>query len=210
MKTDSSLTIFYILRHAEAENNIKNIIGANSDLTEEGKVQAKMAAEKLAHVHIDAIFSSDLVRAKNTAKIIARSRKRQVIVHKELRERNYGKYEGVSRKKYREEMKEVLKKMETMADEEIKSFRRHEGFETDKELMARFTSLLKHFATSYKGKKLLIVTHGLVMRAFLIHLGFATYKTLPPFAVDNTGYIKITCNGANFFVEETYGINKFS
>lgn len=210
MKTQNTFTTFYIIRHAEAENNVKEIIGADSDLTKQGKKQAKLLAKKLAHIQFDAIFSSHSLRTRHTAKMVVRSRKHQIIVDKNLRERDYGKYEGVSIKKYREQMIDVLKKTENMLDDELKIFRRYEGFETDQELMNRFMTSLKRFAILYKGEKLLVVTHGLIMRVFLIYLGFATYKTLPTFSVENTGYIKVAYDGSNFIVEETQGINKLT
>lgn len=201
-------TTFYIVRHAEAENNVKEIIGANSDLTEKGRMQAKTIANKFSKISFDAIFTSDLDRAKHTAEIIAdKLVNKSVIIDKNLRERNYGKYEGKSMEKYREETKDVLNLMKNMPDNELLKFRRYKCFETDEELMDRFVKSIKRHASRYVDGKVLIVTHGLVMRTLLIFLGFATYRSLPVFSVENTGYIKIEYNDGMFLLRKTVGIN---
>lgn len=204
------LTSVYIVRHGESENNVKDIIGADPDLTAKGKQEAKSIAKKLTDIPFAAIFSSDLIRAKKTAQIIALQRRLRVITRKELRERNYGKYEGQLMTKYQREMRDVIERMCTMTDEEIKVFRRYEGFETDEELALRFTDCLRRLIISYRGKTLLVVTHGMVMRVLLVYLGFTSYKELPPFAIENTGYVHVLSDGANFFVKEVSGVRKTS
>jgi broad specificity phosphatase PhoE len=207
MKKNSS-TVFYIVRHAEAENNIKEIIGANSDLTEKGINQAKKIAKKFSKINFDVIFTSDLDRAQHTAEIIANDQiNKSVIIDKNLRERNYGKYEGESMEKYREETKDILDMMKNMTDKELLMLRRYESFETDYELMDRLIGSLKKYANQYTGGKVLVVTHGLVIRTLLVSLGFATYKNLPAFSVKNTGYAKLEYNNMNFLLKETVDID---
>ena len=74
--------------------------------------------------------------------------------------------------------------------------------------MKRFYSFLKELNSKYGEKTILIVSHGLVIRTFLIYIGFATYKELPTFAIPNTGYIKIVSDGTNFRLKRVYGIHK--
>lgn len=205
-----NLTTIYIIRHGESENNVKDIIGADPDLTEKGKREAKLITKKLANIPFVAIFSSDLLRAKKTARIIALQLKLKVITYKELRERNYGKYEGKLMTKYKWEMKDVIERMRMMTDEEIKAFRRYEGFETDEELALRFTNCLRTLIIPYKNKTILVVTHGMVMRVLLVYLGFASYNELPPFAIENTGYVHVVSDGTSFFVKEVSGVRKTS
>jgi broad specificity phosphatase PhoE len=64
---------FYITRHGETVWNIQQRMQGQQDspLTENGILQAKAAAEKLKKIHFDHAFSSDLLRARRTAEIIA-------------------------------------------------------------------------------------------------------------------------------------------
>ena len=63
---------------------------SDSPLTAQGITQAKELAKKLKNVKFDLIFSSDLLRAKRTAEIIALEHKLFVQTSKLLRERDFG------------------------------------------------------------------------------------------------------------------------
>ena len=97
-----------IVRHGETEGNIKRIIQGHMQepLDEAGIQQAKRVAERLKTEKIDAIYSSDLKRARMTAEEIIKHYP-DVPVHfvKELRERDYGTATGKTRdevRRYRE------------------------------------------------------------------------------------------------------------
>lgn len=87
-----------ILRHAQSLGNAKgSFLGhTDLDLTEQGFIQAEMAADFLdaTHVHIDKIYSSDLMRAFHTALPSAHRRGLLLSTTKELREVYMGKWEG--------------------------------------------------------------------------------------------------------------------
>lgn len=208
MKKLLSQTTIYIVRHGESENNLKEVIGSDPELTKRGEIQAELIAKTLANVKFDFIFSSDLRRTINTAKVIAKNNNLKIRTSKKLRERNYGEYEGQPMEKFRADLKDILQKMKTMPDEQIKNYRRYEGFETDEELVSRFSLYLKRIVRLHQGKTILIATHGIVMRIFLVYLGFAKYKELPPFSIKNTGYIKVTSDGNNFYLNEVNGVKK--
>ena len=59
----------YIIRHGESETNLKKqwTGWANVHLTKAGKAQAQKAGERLKNIRFDKIFTSDLVRAIETA-----------------------------------------------------------------------------------------------------------------------------------------------
>jgi probable phosphoglycerate mutase len=68
------MSTIILLRHGESEDTAKNIISGQRDvpLTDNGRNQAEEAAWKIARLGIKRIISSDLARARDTAKIIAR------------------------------------------------------------------------------------------------------------------------------------------
>lgn len=85
------------LRHGRTIWNATGRWQGHTDvpLSDEGREQAKMAAGHLKMESIDAIFSSDLRRAYETAKIVGNIiGKDEVFVDKRLRERNLGDMEG--------------------------------------------------------------------------------------------------------------------
>ncbi len=63
----------YLIRHGEIEPAAMGKLIGHTDvaLSERGVEQARRLAEKLAHVRLDAVYSSDLRRAYRTAEIIA-------------------------------------------------------------------------------------------------------------------------------------------
>jgi probable phosphoglycerate mutase len=66
-------------------------------LTAEGREQARRAAEQLAGAGIDAVYSSPLSRARDTAHAIAEATGASLIVDERLTEIDYGRFEGVDR-----------------------------------------------------------------------------------------------------------------
>ena len=83
-----------ITRHGETEGNIKRILADISDpLTPRGIKQAEAVSERLKNEKIDAILSSPIIRAKETAQIIAKNHPdARFIVVDELKEMELGSY----------------------------------------------------------------------------------------------------------------------
>jgi len=200
--------IVYLVRHGETENNKKNIIGGNTRLTIEGRQQARELGRKLSQTRFDLAISSNLTRAIQTAEILAKQlRIKRVIQYERFRERDYGKYEGAPISKYQEDMKHIFDKIKKIPDEEILKFRRYRGFETDEELGLRVTSALQQISRENKSKTILVVSHGILMRVLLIYVGHASYKSLSPWAINNTAYIKIKCSHNGLRILNTDGID---
>lgn len=101
MKLESSIRSgFYFLRHGESEHNRLGRVNGwtDSPLTERGEAQARAAALILAQQPIHRIVTSDLLRARRTAEIVAETLgKRRVEVFPGLRERHWGIYEDQPR-----------------------------------------------------------------------------------------------------------------
>ena len=86
--------MIYIIRHGKTELNRANILQGRSDhpLNDEGVLQAKTAADQLKDVRFDHVFSSPLIRAVQTARIIAPNM--APVIDERLIEMDYGPYEG--------------------------------------------------------------------------------------------------------------------
>lgn len=85
-----------LVRHGETVHNVARIAQGwgDSDLSETGQQQVARLAERLKAFAPDAIYSSPLGRAITTAEAIARATGLTVNIVDELREMNYGRWEG--------------------------------------------------------------------------------------------------------------------
>jgi len=200
MGNNNNFCTFYIVRHGETEWNIIGKVQGQKDssLTSNGIVQAQKAAGRFKKTSFDKVFSSDLLRAKRTAEIIALEHKLAVKTNELLRERSFGRFEGRAFKRILSELRGQFEKRELLAGKKRASFRLHKEIENDEELVARFITFLRETAVAYSNKKILVVTHGGVMRTFLIHLGFAGHRELQARSISNTGYIIVESDGIEF------------
>jgi len=86
----------FLIRHGETDYNTESRIQGwqESALTPLGKQQAAKVAEELKSKNIDLIFSSDLLRTKQTAEAISKTLNLPIIYDWKLRERYFGTAQG--------------------------------------------------------------------------------------------------------------------
>lgn len=204
----NNFTTFYLVRHGQTEWNVERRIQGHKDsyLTEEGKIQASQVAETLKDVHFDAVYSSDLIRAKDTAEIIVQRKNLAVKTTQALREKSQGRLEGRLSREVREELKELWDIYDRLSDEEKMAYKAVPDAESLDEVMSRFLTFMRETAVAYPGKTVLLVTHGGVMRTLLFKLGAATHDQLPSGSVKNTGCIVVESDGIEFRLKEMSGV----
>ncbi|MDO9465226.1 MAG: histidine phosphatase family protein, partial [bacterium] len=85
-----------LIRHGESNGNAQRKFSGfqDVDLTEKGIWQAKRLARRLEGVSVDAVYCSDLKRARHTAEIIFKARGIDIKINPNFRERNFGEWEG--------------------------------------------------------------------------------------------------------------------
>lgn len=198
----------YLVRHGQSKANLDGLFGLDEPLTDLGKEQAEELAESLGGIHFDAVLSSALLRAKQTAEVIAIQRKLDVETRELLRERNWGSIEGKLKDEVRRDLKHLFEKAKTMPNEERIKYRVVEDMENEEEMMERYIMTLREIAVAYAGKTVLIVSHQTIMRTFLMHIGYVTYNELPEGSITNAGYVKVLSDGNDFEVTETRGVKK--
>lgn len=200
----------YIVRHGESVGNVQKIVQGHigSDLTETGVRQALNLQKKFQKVHFDAVFSSDLHRAKRTAELIILEKKLAVQTSKLLRERSYGRFEGKKSEEYHSAVHAFLEEMEKLNDEKKWSFRLDPSIENDEEVVSRFITILREISLSHIGKTVLVVSHGGCIRTLLIRLGYARRSELPGGSFLNAGYVRVLSDGIDFIVQEALGVKK--
>jgi uncharacterized phosphatase len=140
------VTHLVLVRHGQTDWNLQRRIQGSSDipLNETGRRQAREAAKLLAREHWDAIVSSPLVRARETAEIIAAELGLgEVEIVAALQERNYGAAEGL-----------------TGAESEERYHGSVPGRESSEAVIERVHPALVALAHEHPGKAVLIVSHG--------------------------------------------------
>ena len=90
--------MIYIIRHGQTDLNQRQILQGRSNypLNEDGLEQARTAAGRLANIHFEHVYSSPLLRALQTARIIAPDS--VSFIDDRLIEMDYGPYEGTDLK----------------------------------------------------------------------------------------------------------------
>ncbi len=155
---------FYLVRHACTEWNLENRIQGSRDLklSPLGERQARRLAQRLKKEKITLIYSSDMKRTEETAKIVRRVIRAPLRYEKGLREIHLGQWEGKTPEEvnrlYRNGHKRWLEapsKVRIPGAEPVTQFR--------KRVLRAFRKLLR---AAPEGK-ILIVTHGGVIATFL-------------------------------------------
>ena len=157
-------TVFFLVRHGQSIGNAKReFLGhTDKDLSELGYLQAQKTADFLANERIDIIYSSDLIRAYNTAVPHAKLRGMEIIPDKNLREMYAGIWEGMR-------VEDILA---NYAHEFLDEWRANFGLstlpggESVQHAAERFYAEVKRIAEANRGKRILIAAHAAVIKAF--------------------------------------------
>jgi|YelNatPaOPRAMG01_1025707.scaffolds.fasta_scaffold05374_12 probable phosphoglycerate mutase len=150
----------YILfiRHGESESNVRHVISHDPEtfpLTEKGVEQSKLVGNGLKSLNLDAIYSSPILRCRQTAQIIAEYVKCPLVYDERITERYFGNFNN--------RRIELLDWKTFLIDEASKNS--VEGWD---EIYFR----VKNLVEEVKNKNVIIVSHYDIIRAFIAkHLG---------------------------------------
>ncbi|MDP3052824.1 MAG: class I tRNA ligase family protein [bacterium] len=146
---------YFILRHGQAESNHHKIISCWPEkitvkLTDKGREQIEKIAQVLNKKNIQLIFSSDLLRTKETAGIVSKKINIPVNFDERLREYNVGEFNG-----------QPIEKFNDFMGEKINLFSKTpEGGENLSDIRKRMMDSILELEKKYKNKNILIVSHG--------------------------------------------------
>jgi broad specificity phosphatase PhoE len=152
------------VRHGETEWNISGKYQGQLDspLTETGKMQSTAVGFGLTRFCFDAFYSSDLGRAVQTSEIISGEIEFGYEYEKNLRERNLGKIQGLTKQEFRESLPSVYDKvMERNPDYIVP-----DG-ESSRQCYNRSVACVESLAGKHSGGTILLVTHGEIMMNFM-------------------------------------------
>jgi broad specificity phosphatase PhoE len=169
-------TTILLARHGESDwNRAGRWQGfADRPLTERGREQAAELADRLADFALDAVFASDLDRARTTAEAVAARQGLDVVTVRGLREVDVGSWQGLTRAEAEARYPDDFRRWQAG------SVGWRDG-ETYVEMSARVLAALREIARSHDGGRVLVVAHGGPIRAIhaeALGLDVETYRRL--------------------------------
>jgi probable phosphoglycerate mutase len=155
-------TEFLLVRHGETSWNAQGRIQGHLDspLNEEGLAQAMLLGEYLGNERIEALYSSDLGRALQTAQPIADRSRRPAIADPRLRERKLGVFQGLTSAECERLHPELYARFHRRDPELVIP-----GGESIRQVYARVSALLEDLARAHAGERIVLVTHGGILDA---------------------------------------------
>ncbi len=144
---------YFLLRHGESFSNLKKILSSwpekeHFPLTEKGRKDIEERAEELKN--IDFIFSSDLLRTKETAQIVSEKTGIESVFDKRLREYNLGVFNGRPESEYKENVEGKNRFEEAL-----------EKGESYNQAAERVFDFFQEMERKYSNKTILVISHQL-------------------------------------------------
>ena len=169
------MTTLLLVRHGETDWNAEGRLHGHTDrpLSDYGRKQAQQLAGELDDEELEAIYSSDLARARETAAIVGERLDLPVVLDPDLREKDWGTWEGLNA---------------------VERDRVEFVGETTEAHQKRMLAALRRIAEHHPGdRRVLVVTHGGSMRRVqTAALGMA----MP--VVENCGRWLCACENGSF------------
>lgn len=158
------MTRVLLIRHAQSQWNEAGKYQGFSDiaLSEKGRLQAKLLRDRLKNTKIHAFYSSDLSRALETAAIVAEPHGLPVNPVPELRELNFGLWEGLT-------YEEILDNYQSICEQwclKPGSVAVPQG-ESFEKLKARAYKALTNLVHNHQEETILVVSHGGTVRSII-------------------------------------------
>jgi isoleucyl-tRNA synthetase len=169
LKKKTEGNTYFLMRHGESERQKLNIVSSWPEkkplpLTVKGRKDVEKVATELKTKKVDLIFSSDLLRTKETAEIVAKELGIEVFLDKRLRENDTGIHNG----KGIEDAVAIFKREgETPTEHYMRRFEiGHPEGENWMDVQKRVHEFIRDMENKYPEKRILVVSHGLPLLLF--------------------------------------------
>jgi broad specificity phosphatase PhoE len=178
LRQDVRVTTLLLARHGETDwNRARRWQGhADRPLTELGRAQAAALAERLADIALDAVYASDLRRARETAAAVAAEQSLEVIERRDLREVDVGSWEGLTREEAEARFPDGYRRW-------LAGGTGWDDGETYEQMSGRVLAAVGQIAAAHEGGRVVIVSHGGPIRAIhaaALGLGVDAYRRIRP------------------------------
>lgn len=190
----------YIFRHGQTDYNVARRVMGQLDipLNETGRAQAIELADKISEEPIQAVYTSPLLRAKQTAQILADKIGAPIILDERLMERNNGKLQGhiVHGTDNPDEYQTDYNQLELFlpASQLNDNNWKPDGGESRTECWSRAQKAVTEIVKNAPYNSIAISTHSVVMRGILNIVGMGDAK------IGNCDYVKLIWNGKTFSI----------
>lgn len=158
------MATLWLVRHGQTDWNVLGIYQGQSDipLNDVGLCQAEALAAQLAGQAFEAVYSSDLSRARRTAEILVGRRGQAVEIDHRLREINQGEWEG------RNYQQVVAQAAALIAEGEQDLLNmRAPGGESNREVAERMAAAAYEIARAHPAGPVLVVSHGFALATLI-------------------------------------------
>jgi broad specificity phosphatase PhoE len=154
------VTTIFLARHGESDWNAERRWQGHADrpLTARGREQAHALADRLSDIELDAVYSSDLRRARETATMVAEEQGLEVTALPDLREIDVGSWSGLNRDEARIRFPEDFERW-------LQGGPGWKDGETYPEMSRRVVDAVFRLAEAHDGGRVLVVCHGGPIRA---------------------------------------------
>lgn len=185
----------YVTRHGQTAYNVEQrVLGSGTDLplTSEGLQQAKEFADRTQDLHFDVILVSPMLRARQTAQIIAERHPEarrdaggngeRFFLEERLIEQNFGSYEGSS----------LVNDAEILLSLRRNFAYRLPGGESVLDVVGRVYPMLRELPERYPGQTVLLVCHGVISRVIRSYFVSSLDLEYHTFKMKNCGLLHYT------------------
>ena len=193
MTTMKAPAYLCVARHGETDWNIAGILQGwiDVEINDRGRRQAYELVAIFSGAGFSQVYSSSLVRALETAKIIARSlRLLPPHCHDGLKERNFGEIQGIPKAELAELNPVLLQQI--MKRNPAISFEQGESMD---EFADRVLSAIIDIGGRHRGQRVLVITHGWVMDVITRHIAGLPRSTILNMKRKNGESVWLEVNG---------------
>ena len=192
-----------IIRHGETHWNLEQKYQGqlDSDLTGKGIRQVKKTAQLLKNKPFDVFYSSDLGRAVESAEILNHDLNLDITLCPELRERNFGGIQGMSKETIAQQYPELYRQLNF----HNVNFSVDDG-ETFQAFYERVIKSMVHIEKQNRGQRILIMAHGGILNCLFRYINDIPLEAPRRFSIPNGGINAFTVNEDTWMIE-TWGLD---
>lgn len=184
----------YIMRHGETDANRQRILQGHIDnpLNKNGQKQASQVGAELCKITFGEIFSSPLMRAKETGELATGVSLTDFVIDDRLIEISFGELEGMCIDDIPEKIKDFFRNPS--------AYQPPEGGESFDELIERVKSFLDEIKGKYPDQYVLVVSHGAAIHAMMHVIRGLTIEEFWSDPVGNCAIIEVSDESGEYTI----------
>ena len=182
------MTTVYLIRHGTTDNNLNGLFQGSRDipLGELGILQSQQLAERFKNIPLQAIYTSPLIRAQQTAQILCKNHPHMSpILGNSLRELNGGLLEGHSGEENTSRFPQQMKYLDNQP-----TLFSAPGGESTRQVYNRMIHAMRGIVDQCPNQQIAVVSHGFTIQTYIGYVKQVPFDQLERYIVGNTS---VTC-----------------